>query len=45
MMSLDKGQRVQFLKQSYENYSALAKYIQYVSNLDIKFKAAYVKEL
>jgi hypothetical protein len=45
MISLDKSQRVQFLKQSYENYSALAKFIQSVSNLDIKLKNAYVKEL
>ncbi len=45
MISLDKAQRVQFLKQSYENYSALAKFIQSVSNLDIKLRNAYVKEL
>ena len=45
MISLDKAQRVQFLKQSYENYVALAKYIQYISNLDIKFKGTYAKEL
>ena len=45
MFSLDKSQRVKFLKESYEQYSDLSKYIQKISTSDTKFKTVYSKEL
>ncbi len=45
MMSTEKTQRVKFLKDSYEQYSDLAKYIQKVSSSDPQFKGVYAKEL
>ncbi len=45
MMSTEKTQRVKFLKDSYEQYSDLAKFIQKVSSSDPQFKGVYAKEL
>jgi hypothetical protein len=45
-MSLDKSLRVKYLKESYDNYSALYKYIETVSVQDNKkFAGVYDQEL
>jgi hypothetical protein len=45
-MSLDKSLRVKYLKESYDNYTALHKYIETVSTQDNKkFAGVYDQEL
>lgn len=45
MMSQEKTQRVKYLKESYEHYTDLYKYIQKVSSSDPKFNGVYKKEM